>query len=248
MSAHWPTICTLPTQIVRVFLQKVQKPWSLHEWISTIMIFKYLWFFKLLSMISNPKWKSCAWRGILSCRDHHHSEPTPISRLEWTSSHQGTSWGWACSTRFVDEHPPCPSRFFFHLLSALKFSTSPLLPTPSYLPPTNPTPPLTPSPKLQKPRAVVERELERLELELDQVELERDPRAHEKVRCYVFFLFFLFGKGLRSLLLLLPLSLLHCSSAVAQQRRRPSSFSSFLQQKKKAFFFFLFLCCTTAQL
>ncbi len=36
--------------------------------------------------------------------------------------------------------PACQD-FFFHLLSALKFSTSPLLPTPSYLPPTNPTPP-----------------------------------------------------------------------------------------------------------
>ncbi len=31
--------------------------------------------------------------------------------------------------------------FFFHLLSAPKFSTSPLLPPPSDLPPTNPTPP-----------------------------------------------------------------------------------------------------------
>jgi hypothetical protein len=85
MSAHWPTICTLPTQIVRVFMQKVQKSWSLYEWISTIMIFKYIWVFKLLSMISNPKWKSCAPRGVLSCRDHHHSEPTPISPMkdEW---------------------------------------------------------------------------------------------------------------------------------------------------------------------
>ncbi len=36
----------------------------------------------------------------------------------------------------------------------------------------------------------VERELERLELELDRLELERDPRAHEKVRCLRFFLFF----------------------------------------------------------
>ncbi len=30
-------------------------------------------------MISNPKWKSCAPRGVLSSRDHHHSEPTPVS-------------------------------------------------------------------------------------------------------------------------------------------------------------------------
>ncbi len=26
MSAHWPTICTFPTQIVGVFMQKVSKP------------------------------------------------------------------------------------------------------------------------------------------------------------------------------------------------------------------------------
>ncbi len=75
----------------------------------------------------------------------------------------------------------------------------------------------------------VERELERLDLDLDQLELERDPHAHEKVRClrfFLFFLFFLFEEGLTSLLLL-PLSLLHCSLATTQQRRRPSS-SSFL--------------------
>jgi hypothetical protein len=36
---------------------------------------------------------------------------------------------------------PARRDFFFDLLSALKFSTSPFLPTPSYLPPTNPTPP-----------------------------------------------------------------------------------------------------------
>jgi hypothetical protein len=38
----------------------------------------------------------------------------------------------------------------------------------------------------------VERELERLELELDRLELEQDLRAHKKVRCLRFFLFFLF--------------------------------------------------------
>ncbi len=38
---------------------------------------------------------------------------------------------------------PARRDFFFHLLFGLKFSTSPLLPTPSYLPPTNPTPPPT---------------------------------------------------------------------------------------------------------
>jgi hypothetical protein len=85
------------------------------------------------------------------------------------------------------------------------------------------------------------------ELELDRQELERDPRAHKKVRClhfFLFFLFVLFEEGLRSFLL--PLSLLHCSLAATQQRRRPFS-SSVLQQKKKAFFFFfLCLCCTAA--
>jgi len=103
-----------------------------------------------------------------------------------------------------------------------------------------------------------------------ELELERDPRAHKNVRCLHFFfvfLFVLFEEGLRSLLL--PLSLLHYSSATAQQRRRPSSSalqkkeeeglfllifcskrrrpSSFLQQKKNAFFFFLFLCYTAVQ-
>ncbi len=61
----------------------------------------------------------------------------------------------------------------------------------------------------------VERELERLEL--DWLELERDSHAHEKVRClrfFLVFLFFLFEEGLRSFLLL-PLSLLHYSLAVA---------------------------------
>ncbi len=38
---------------------------------------------------------------------------------------------------------PARRDFFLDLLSALKFSTSPFLPTPSYLPPTKPTPPPT---------------------------------------------------------------------------------------------------------
>jgi hypothetical protein len=96
---------------------------------------------------------------------------------------------------------PASQDFFFHLLSAPKFSTSPLLPTPSYLPPTNPTPPhsIARAPETSSGcgvgvgAVVVERELERLELELelDRLELERHPRAHEKVRCLrVFFVFF----------------------------------------------------------
>ncbi len=77
-----------------------------------------------------------------------------VGRLEWISSHQCTSWGWARSTRFADEHPPCSSRFFFSPplcpeILYLPPPTYPLLPTsyqahpPSYLhPPTyQPTPP-----------------------------------------------------------------------------------------------------------
>ncbi len=79
--------------------------------------------------------------------------------LEWTSSHQCTSWGWARSTRLRMNILPARRDFFFHLLSALKFSTSPsYLPPPTYHLPT--PPPLTPSPKLQRPQAAVERELE----------------------------------------------------------------------------------------
>jgi hypothetical protein len=109
---------------------------------------------------------------------------------------------------------PARRDFFFHLLSAPKFSTSPLLPTPSYLPPTKPTPPLLPPPSYLPPTnptppslhrrapetlsgcgagagaVAVERELERLELALDRLELERDPHAHEKVRCLRFFFVF----------------------------------------------------------
>ncbi len=71
----------------------------------------------------------------------------------------------------------------YHLPSPTPPPTSTLLPT-TY----QPHPPLTPSPELQRPRAAVERELERLEL--DQLELERDPRTHEKVRCLRFFFIF----------------------------------------------------------
>ncbi len=93
---------------------------------------------------------------------------------------------------------PARQGFFFHLLSAPKFSTYHLpppsylppsyppsnlpptyhLPPPSYLPPSNPTPPLTPLPKLQRPRAVGARVLV-VERELESLEPERDPRAHE---------------------------------------------------------------------
>ncbi len=88
---------------------------------------------------------------------------------------------------------PARRNFFFHLLSALKFSTSPLLPTPSYLPPTKPTPPHSITRALETSSSygagagavAVERKLE-----LDRLELEQDPRAHEKVRCLRFFFSF----------------------------------------------------------
>ncbi len=125
-----------------------------------------------------------------------------------------------------------PVEIFFFTSSLPRNS----LPPPSYLPPPTyhlPTPPpLTPSPELQRPRVAVERELERLEL--DQLELERDPRAHEKVRCSRFFVFF-----------------------VCFVWRRLEKSSSFFAVEEKegdgsvaaiAFFFFLFLCCTAAQL
>ncbi len=109
---------------------------------------------------------------------------------------------------------PARQGFFFHLLFASKFFTYPLLPTPSYLPPTKPTPPLLPPPSYLPPTnptpphsitkapetssgcgaragaVAMERELERLELELEWLELEWDPRAHEKVRCLRFFFLF----------------------------------------------------------
>ncbi len=91
---------------------------------------------------------------------------------------------------------PARRDFFFHLLFAPKFSTSPLLPPPSYLPPTNPTPPhsITRAPETSSGCGArvgvvaVERKLERLEL--DRLELERDPCAHKKVRCLCFFFVF----------------------------------------------------------
>jgi hypothetical protein len=55
--------------------------------------------------------------------------------LEWTSSHQCTSWGWGRWSCFGDEpkaHPPYPKLlFFFHLFFAPKIFP------PTYLPPTS---------------------------------------------------------------------------------------------------------------
>ncbi len=82
--------------------------------------------------------------------------PPLNSGLEWTSSHQCTSWGWGCSSCFGDEpktHPLPLPREFSAPLSAPKFSP------PTYLPPLLSTSPLlppsthfllTPSPKLSR--------------------------------------------------------------------------------------------------
>ncbi len=80
-----------------------------------------------------------------------------LSGLEWISSHQCTSCGWARWGRFADEHPPCLMCFFFHPMC---FFFSPLF-CPTFLPPPTlnlpppptyhlqtPLPPLTPSPEL----------------------------------------------------------------------------------------------------
>ncbi len=57
--------------------------------------------------------------------------------LEWTNSHQCTSWGWGRWSQFGDEpitHPPLPRVFrFFNFLSALRFFPPTYLPPPTYL-------------------------------------------------------------------------------------------------------------------
>jgi len=77
------------------------------------------------------------WSTIIICSFHNLGGVT--SRLEWTSSHQCTSWGWGCSSCFRDEsktHPPLPKVFGrFSLFSAPKFFPPTSLP-PTYLPPT----------------------------------------------------------------------------------------------------------------
>jgi hypothetical protein len=68
-----------------------------------------------------------------------------MPRLEWTSSHQCTSWGWGHWSHFGDEpktHPPIPKVFgFFHPLLYPKV-------IPSYLPPCHLPPFLFTSPFL----------------------------------------------------------------------------------------------------
>jgi len=129
--------------------------------------------------------------------------------LEWTNSHQCTSWGWARSTHFGDEHPPCPSGFFFspplcpeilYLPPTSPFLPSsllsPLLPPPSYLPPTYHLPsPSSLPPSNPTPPHSITRALETssgwswswstgaravvVERELERLEPEQDPCIHE---------------------------------------------------------------------
>jgi len=83
--------------------------------------------------------------------------PSTDSWLEWNNSHQCTSSGWGCSSRFGDEpktHPLALPRDFSAPFSAPKFSPPTYfppyyLPLPSYLPP-SPHFLLTPSPKLRR--------------------------------------------------------------------------------------------------
>jgi len=194
--------------------------------------------------------------------------------LEWINSHQCTSCGWARWGRFQDErksHPPCPHIYIFftsflpqnfpsylpqNFPSYLPHS-SPLLPTiylppptyhlppPSYLQPTNPTPPHSIARALETSSGCGAR-AGAVAVELEWLELERSPRAHKKVRClfyFLFFLFVLFEEGLRSLLLFLSLSLLHCSAA-----KKKAFFFYFATEEEGLLLFFLFLWCTAAQL
>ncbi len=61
---------------------------------------------------------------------------TAIERLEWTSSHQCTSSGWGCSSRFGDEPKHIqPGHFYFPLPLPRVFSALCPKVFPSYLPP-----------------------------------------------------------------------------------------------------------------
>ncbi len=80
-----------------------------------------------------------------------------LAGLEWTSSHQCTSWGWGYLNCFGDEpktHPPLPKVFgFFSLFSAQIFFLPTYLP-PTYFPPPTfllPTYPLLPPSHLPPP-------------------------------------------------------------------------------------------------
>jgi hypothetical protein len=119
-------------------------------------------------LVSNKPIKDCSFRCELKehpCKNIVKWGLATLYGLEWISSHQCTSWGWARSARFADEHPPCPRCFFFPPLLCPTYLPllSPLLPPPSYPKPTSPLlpttylppptlnlpPPLTPSPELE---------------------------------------------------------------------------------------------------
>ncbi len=115
----------------------------------------FCFFYKIFGLILQLEWTST----------HQCTSWTVLSSgwagwLEWTSSHQCTSWGWGSWSRFGDEpktHPPCPKFFFFpSLLRPKNF--------PSYLPPSHLPPPsylhLPPptSHSIARPRELLERE------------------------------------------------------------------------------------------
>ncbi len=199
----------------------------------------------------------------------HFNKGTSLRKLGWSEP--------AATNAPVEDEPvqpvlrmnilPACRDFLFHLLSAPKFSTSPLLPTTSQ--------PHPPSLHHQNSR-----DLERLWSEswscgcgagaraagtrAGPAGIGAGPTRPRKGKMLTFFFFvlrrlemsfFFCSRRKRRRrqrccrhVLLLPLSLLHCSLAAVQQRRRPfSSFSFFaaLQlncsaAKKKAFFFFFF--------
>jgi len=91
-----------------------------------MFIFCHFCFFnKFFGLILQLEWTST----------HQCTSWTVLSSgwLEWTSSHQCTSWGWGSWSRFGDEpktHRPCP-KFFFP-----RFFSAPKIFPPTYLPPT----------------------------------------------------------------------------------------------------------------
>jgi hypothetical protein len=161
---------------------------------------------------------------------------------------------------------PARRDFFFHLLSAPKFSTSPLLPTtyqphppllptPSYLPPTNPTPPSylhpptyqlpTPPPSLHCQSS---RDLERLWSRSWSYGYGTGARA-VGARAG------LAGVGAGptcprkgKMLTFFFVFLFFLFEEGLRSFLLPLSLLHYSLAKKKAFFLFFFLCCTAAQL
>jgi hypothetical protein len=82
---------------------------------------------------------------------------------------------------------PPPS--YLPLLPTTYQAHPPLLPPPSYLPPTNPTPPHSIA---RAPETSSGCGAGAGAAGAGALELERDPRAHEKVRCLLFFFLFCF--------------------------------------------------------